>query len=114
MTMMMMANDDDDDDGGGGGGGGGGTGDNDDDDDEEEEEEEEAEEEGKEDDDGGDCSGDDYNWSALVLFQVLAVYENFHLTQVLCAVCPDSRTLITGGTSTVSQPVSQPASKSVS
>ena len=36
------------------------------------------------------------------LFQILAVYENFHIGQVLCASCPDSHTLITGGTSTVS------------
>ena len=35
-------------------------------------------------------------------FKILAVYENFHIGQVLCASCPDSRTLITGGTSTVS------------
>ena len=37
----------------------------------------------------------------LLFFQILAVYENFHIGQVLCASCPDSRTLITGGTSTV-------------
>lgn len=33
--------------------------------------------------------------------RILAVYENFHIGQVLCASCPDSRTLITGGTSTL-------------
>lgn len=33
--------------------------------------------------------------------RILSVYENFHIGQVLCASCPDSRTLITGGTSTL-------------
>ncbi|KAJ7361859.1 WD repeat and FYVE domain-containing protein 3 [Desmophyllum pertusum] len=33
--------------------------------------------------------------------RILAVYENFHIGQVLCASCPDSHTLITGGTSTL-------------
>ncbi|XP_048589940.1 WD repeat and FYVE domain-containing protein 3-like [Nematostella vectensis] len=33
--------------------------------------------------------------------KIVNVYENFHIGQVLCAACPDSRTLITGGTSTL-------------
>ena len=34
-------------------------------------------------------------------FQIIAVMEDFQVGQILCAACPDSRTLITGGKNTV-------------
>ena len=42
--------------------------------------------------------------SLVLMLQATAVFENIGNGEIMCASCPDAKTIVTAGTSTVSRP----------